>query len=159
MIIRKFIKNDLSQVLELCREVRQYHIDIRNGYFNEQNDDFEKLGFLQSIENQNMIALVAKKNEEICGYLLAEKKFAPHLEKPNVVHIINFGVKKEIRGQGIGKKLLDNLLEICKEMNIDEIRLGVFNKNISAYKFYEQYGFEPFEQLMNLQINNPIKFK
>ncbi len=28
MIIRKFIKEDLSQVLELCREVRQHHIDI-----------------------------------------------------------------------------------------------------------------------------------
>ena len=50
MIIRKFIKEDLSQVLELCREVRQHHIDILDGYFTEQNDEFEQLVFLQSIE-------------------------------------------------------------------------------------------------------------
>ena len=56
MIIRKFIKEDLSQVLELCREVRQHHIDILDGYFTEQNDEFEQLGFLQSIENDNTIA-------------------------------------------------------------------------------------------------------
>jgi len=33
VIVRKFKKEDLSQVLELCREVRQYHIDILGGYF------------------------------------------------------------------------------------------------------------------------------
>lgn len=154
MIIRKFIEEDLSYVLELCREVRQHHIDILDGYFTEQNDEFEKLGFLQSLENENMIALVAENNEKICGYLLAERKFSPYLKEPNLVHITNFGVKKEIRGQGIGKMLMDRLLKICEETNIDEVRLGVFNKNVSAYKFYEQYGFEPFEQRMNLQIKN-----
>lgn len=153
MMIRKFIKEDLSQVLELCREVRQHHIDILDGYFTEQNDEFEQLGFLQSIENENTIAYVAIDNDKICGYILAEKKFSPYLEEPNVVHIANFGVKKEIRGQGIGKKLLDTLLKKCEEDKVDEIRLGVFNKNISAYKFYEQYGFKPFEQRMNLRIN------
>lgn len=152
MIIRKFIKEDLSQVLELCREVRQYHIDILGGYFTEQNDEFEKLGFLYSIEKDETIALVATDNKKICGYLLAERRSSPHLERPNVVHVVNFGVKKEIRGQGIGKMLMDSLLSICKETNVDEIRLGVFNKNISAYKFYEQYGFVPSEQRMSLQV-------
>ena len=108
---------------------------------------------LYRLENGNMIALVAENNSKICGYLLAERKFSPYLEEPNVVHIANLGVKKEIRGQGIGKKLMDALLQKCEEDKIDEIRLGVFNKNISAYKFYEQYGFKPFEQRMNLRIN------
>lgn len=152
VIIRRFIKEDLSQVLELCREVRQHHINLLGGYFTQQNDEFEKSGFLHSIEHDETIALVATDNKKICGYLLAERKFSPYLENPNIVHIINFGVKTEIRGQGIGKKLMDYLMEICKETDINEIRLGVFNKNISAYKFYEQYGFEPFEQRMNLQI-------
>ena len=38
MIVRKFKKEDLAQVLELCREVRQHHIDILNGYFTQQDD-------------------------------------------------------------------------------------------------------------------------
>jgi formate C-acetyltransferase len=36
MIIRKFVKEDLSQILELCREVRQHHIDILDGYFTKK---------------------------------------------------------------------------------------------------------------------------
>ncbi len=153
MIVRNFAKEDLSQVLELCRDVRRHHIDILGGYFTEQNDELEQLGFLQSLENENTIALVATYNDEVCGYLLAEKKLSPYLEKPNVVHIINFGVKREIRGQGIGKELMDMLKKKCEEDKVDEIRLGVFNKNVSAYTFYEKYGFKPFEQRMNLQIN------
>ena len=43
MTIRKFAEKDLPQVLKLCREVRQYHIDILGGYFTEQDDEFEKL--------------------------------------------------------------------------------------------------------------------
>lgn len=45
--IRKFERADLPQVLELCREVRQYHTDILGGYFAEQDDAFEHRGFWQ----------------------------------------------------------------------------------------------------------------
>lgn len=152
MKIRKFEEKDLHQVLELCREVRQHHIDILSGYFTPQNDNFEKLGFLSSLKDDKIISLVAEDNETICGYLLAEIKYAPYLIDSNVVHVSNFGVKKQLRSQGIGKMLMDTLYDICRQQNIDEIRLGVFNKNIGAYRFYESYGFEPFEQRMNLKV-------
>lgn len=152
MQIRKFLKKDLPQVLELCREVRQHHINILNGYFMPQDDQFEQLGFLQSLKDDKICALVAVNNDIVCGYLLAERKYSPYLEGAKVVHIANFGVRKDLRGKGIGKKLMDTLFEMCKQWNIDEIRLGVFNENIEAYRFYEQYGFEPFEQRMNLRI-------
>lgn len=152
MKIRKFSKKDLSQVLELCREVRHYHIDLLNGYFTEQNDQFEQLGFLQSLEDDKICALVAVNDDAVCGYLLAERKYSPYLEGANVVHISNFGVQKNLRGQGIGKQLMNSLYELCKTWEADEIRLGVFNKNVDAYRFYEQFGFEPFEQRMNLQV-------
>ena len=49
--IRNFKKEDLPQVLELCREVRQHHIDILDGYFTEQDDTLEQTFFLESIGN------------------------------------------------------------------------------------------------------------
>ncbi len=150
--IRKFERADLPQVLELCREVRQYHTDILGGDFAEQDDAFEQSGFLATLEDDRMTALVAEEGEEINGYLLAEKKYSPYLREPNVVHISNIGVKKGLRGKGIGKKLMDALFEMCKAEGVDEIRLGVFNKNTVAYKFYERYGFEPFEQRMSIRL-------
>lgn len=142
----------LPRNMELCREVRQYHTDILGGYFAEQDDAFEQSGFLATLEDDRMTALVAEEGEEINGYLLAEKKYSPYLREPNVVHISNIGVKKGLRGKGIGKKLMDALFEMCKAEGVDEIRLGVFNKNTVAYKFYERYGFEPFEQRMSIRL-------
>lgn len=152
MKIRKFVKNDLEQVLNLCSEVRNHHIEILDGYFTEQDDNLEQQGFLNSIDNSNIIALVAEHTDGIKGYLLAEKKFFPYLVDSNVAHISNFGVAKEKRGNGIGKMLMNAFYELCQQEGIDEIRLGVFNKNIGAYKFYEKYGFEPFEQRMKLKL-------
>lgn len=154
MLIRKFAKNDLDQVLELCREVRQIHIDIINDYFAEQNDELEKMVFLQSLENDQIIALVAVEDNIIYGYLLAKKKYLPYLREANVISIENLGVKKEFRGQGIGKKLMDILFKISESLNADEIRLGVYDKNEEAYRFYKKYGFELLEKRMHIRLKN-----
>ncbi len=152
MEIRKFKQSDLSQVLELCREVREHHIDILNGYFTSQDDAEEQKGFLASLDNENCIALVAAEGENIFGYLLADITEAPYLKAPKVARIGNFGVAKSQRRHGIGKMLMDDFMNICRAKDIDEVRLGVFNKNTGAYKFYEQYGFEPFEQRMQIML-------
>ncbi len=156
MKIRNFKKEDLAQVLDLCREVREHHRDFLNGYFTEQDDEMEQMGFLDSLEDDKMVALVAEKSNSIEGYLLAEEKFAPYMVGSKVMHIANFGVKKDTRGMGVGKMLMDRILEICAERGMDEIRLGVFNKNAIAYRFYEKYGFEPFEQRMKIDLKNKI---
>lgn len=55
MEIRKFEENDLSQVLEICREVRNHHIEVLGGYFIEQDDKYEKLPFLQSLSDDKIV--------------------------------------------------------------------------------------------------------
>ncbi len=152
MQIRKFKKEDLSEVLDLCREVRQHHIDILNGYFTEQNDEVEQIDFLAALSNDNIIALVAEDNDEIIGYILGKFKEAPYLINPKFAHVSNFGVNKNKRHKGIGKKLMDAFLNLCQENQIAEIRLGVYNQNIIAYKFYENYGFKPLEQKMVFDV-------
>ena len=58
MKIRKFEKEDILQVLELCREVRNHHREFLGGYFAEQDDEKEKVGFMQSLESDKIIFLV-----------------------------------------------------------------------------------------------------
>ncbi|MBP5214952.1 MAG: GNAT family N-acetyltransferase [Alphaproteobacteria bacterium] len=152
MKIRKFIPEDLPQVLEICREVRDYHIEILNGYFKPQDDNSEKIPFLKSLEDEKYIALVAEENGAVIGYLSAEKREAPYLVESRLAHIANFGVKKAFQSRGVGRKLMDTFYGICQQAGIDEIRLGVFNKNKQAYRFYQKYGFEEFEQRMHVKV-------
>ena len=150
--IRKFKEDDLSQVLELCNEVREHHRELLEGYFTKQDDNEEKAPFLESLVNNKILAWVAVAGNQIEGLLLADKKVSPHLEKPRIAHICNIGVRKSSRSKGIGRLLMDRFYKYCQDNDIQEIKLGVFNKNTIAYNFYEKFGFEPQEQKMSLMI-------
>lgn len=153
MIIRNFEVDDLVQVLELSDEVRQHHANLLRGYFKVQANENEVEYFLDALKNEKVLVLVAVEDNVVYGYLRAEFMDKPYLVKSKIADIDNLGVSSKFRRQGIGKKLMDAFVEICREKKIDEIRLSVYNKNISAYNFYEEYGFEPMQQKMVMNLS------
>ena len=56
--------------------------------------------------------------------------------------IEDVAVEKDHRGKGIGKSLVEKLIEIGKQKNCDKIVLNTSEKNS---KFYEKIGFEKNE--------------
>jgi ribosomal-protein-alanine N-acetyltransferase len=74
--------------------------------------------------------LVAEENGKIVGYIGTE-------EISGETHIINMAVHPENRKQGIGKKLIEAVLD---DENV--FFLEVRASNIAAQKLYEKYGFE-----------------
>lgn len=154
MQVRRFRKEDLIKVLDLCREVRDYHNQISDNYFKEQDDDYEQIDFLASLTDDNTIALVAENDGNVVGYLLADEKEVAYLRAPKLMHICNLGVSRAYRNQGIGHLLMDEIVKIAQNRQVDEIKLGVFIKNTAARHLYEQYGFEAIEQRMSLKLKN-----
>lgn len=150
--IRRFEEKDVVQAVDLCNEIREHHRKILNGYFAPINRDFEKNALLSTIGSDNAFAVVAVDGDKVVGLLIANKKNAPYLENPIICNIGTLGVIQEYRKQGIGKMLMNEFLTFCKENGIQEIKLGVFNDNKIAYKFYEDYGFKPQEQEMSLKF-------
>lgn len=150
--IRKFRETDLRQVLSLCNEVREYHRDLLDGYFTPQDDNEEQQPFLESLVSDKILVWIAADGDKVEGLLFAEKKTSSHLEKPKIAHICNIGVCKSSRGKGIGHLLMNAFYKYCQDNEIQEIKLGVFNKNLVAYEFYEKFGFEPQEQKMSLMV-------
>ena len=151
--IRKFEEKDIAQAVELCDEIREYHRAILHGYFNPIDRHYEEQALLSTLGSDKSFAIVAMHGEKLVGLLIADKKCAPYLEKPSVCHIGTLGVTKDYRQQGIGRMMMKEFLEFCKQQKIQEVSLGVFNDNKSAYKFYEDYGFKPQEQKMTLKFD------
>lgn len=60
----------------------------------------------------------------------------------DTIEIMNIVVKKKYRRQGIGEKLLENLINMSKEMNFDSLNLEVNSKNRPALEMYKKFGFE-----------------
>lgn len=69
-------------------------------------------------------------------------------------------LKKEFRGKrfGISKKLLEIVIEWCKENNVSKIYLGTMNQFKAAQSFYTKNGFTqiPKSELPNNFLNNPL---
>lgn len=81
------------------------------------------------------IILKCKKDDDIIGYLCATILY----EECNLLKII---VNDECRRRGVGKKLLNALIEICKDKNVCDIYLEVRENNYIAISFYESMGFQ-----------------
>jgi ribosomal-protein-alanine N-acetyltransferase len=74
--------------------------------------------------------LVAKEENRVVGYIGIEKIL-------DEVHIINMAVDPEYRKQGIGKRLMQHILN-DEEVFFLEVRVS----NENAKKIYENYGFK-----------------
>lgn len=57
-------------------------------------------------------------------------------------------VLKKYRNEGIGSGLYKNLAKICKNKNIKEIMLDVFEINKHGQKFYFDKGFKPLINIL-----------
>ena len=53
-------------------------------------------------------------------------------------------VDGDFQGRGLGAKLLAKAMERAKELNLNYIWLGVWEKNTDAKRFYERHGFRQF---------------
>ena len=57
-------------------------------------------------------------------------------------------VRRERRGSGLGKRMLEFVEERCVEMGIDELWLTVNRNNAGPITFYERLGFEKVADLV-----------
>lgn len=98
-------------------------------------DDFWSVDTLKSeLMGQNKVYIVAKQDEEIIG-------FAGYMKNFLEIEIMNIVVKKNCRGKGIGKMLLQKMLENAKNDGAQEIFLEVNENNKVARQLYQNTGF------------------
>lgn len=99
-------------------------------------DDFWNSNILMSeLNNENSRYFVAVDNGKILG-------FAGFIIMPDDVEITNIVTRKLNRGHGIGKMLLETIIEEAKLCGKETISLEVNAKNLIAINLYDSFGFE-----------------
>ena len=112
-------------------------------------DDFWNYNILkEELECLNSKYIIAKTNDgEIIG-------FAGIKIIINTADIMNIVVKKSWRNQGVGNLLLNNLVYLCKKLNLSSLSLEVNEDNQSAIHLYEKFGFKRIGLRKNYYKNN-----
>lgn len=97
-------------------------------------DPWSQKGVLETAANPQSICLTAEKAGRIVGYLLAYRA-------ADEAEIARIAVIPEQQKQGIGRKILEILKEICREEKIQKLMLDVRKSNEGARAFYKKAGF------------------
>ena len=61
--------------------------------------------------------------------------------------VINLAVKEEYKGNGIGRKLLERLIEECKKQKLDSKMIDTSSKLKVLNKFYSGFGFKKVDYI------------
>lgn len=104
---------------------------IKNLFINNWGSDFIiSRGKIHKPEN--LEGFIAEENEEKVGLATI---FVENYE----MELVTIDSLKQ--GKGIGKMLLDEVLNIAKEKNLKRLWLIATNDNLNALKFYQKNGF------------------
>lgn len=123
LMIRRMEEKDIPQVYAIEEETFSM--------------PWSKKAFEESISYYHTLFLVAELDGEIAGYCGCYQS----LEE---AEITNVAVKRQLRGHGIGRRLLEELMRMGKEQGAFAYTLEVRISNQAAIHLYEKLGFTSF---------------
>ena len=99
-------------------------------------DDFWNYNIIKSeLLNENSTLFIAKSNSSIVA-------FAGIWQVVDIMHLNDIVVAKKFRNQGIGKILLNHIINYTKEQNVNELTLEVSQNNLPAINLYKHFNFK-----------------
>ena len=126
--IRWLIRRDMAEVLDIERASFQQA-------WTEEN-------FLCCLRQRNCIGMVAERNHEIVGFMIYE------LHKSQL-RILNFAVDPAVRRRGVGKQMVQRLIDKLSQQRRQEISFEVRESNLEAQLFFQKMGFRALKVLRN----------
>ncbi|PWL30019.1 GNAT family N-acetyltransferase [uncultured Roseivirga sp.] len=147
MNIRKGIKSDLPQVLELIQELADYEKAAHEVEITLTQLEEDGFG-----ENPVYEFFVAENESEIVGIALYYFRYSTW--KGKAVYLEDLVVKDSERGKGYGQLLLDAIIKEAKRTNSKQVRWQVLDWNEPAIEFYKKLGADLDGEWINCTLTS-----
>lgn len=120
MKIEKMQKNHVSEIARISADCF--------------TDPWSTAAYEAELENSSAETFVAVENDIVIGFGNVQKVL-------DEAYITNIAVEKKSRKNGVGGKILDAIINHCKNENCSFVSLEVRVSNVAAINLYEKYGF------------------
>lgn len=147
MVIRRAIQTDMEGINELLCQVLMVHHNGRPDLFKANAKKYTDAQLEQLIKDDTKPIFVAVNEEDkVLGYAFCViQQYQNHeiMTDVRTLYIDDLCVDEHLRGQHIGKRLYEYVVNFAKEQNFYNVTLNVWCLNESAMKFYEACGLTP----------------
>jgi ribosomal protein S18 acetylase RimI-like enzyme len=141
--IRKAEKRDCERMMELVRELALYEkapneVTVELNHFIESGFGPNPVwwAYVAEITNED-------NSKQIVGFALYYIRYSTW--KGQRMYLEDIIVTENMRGNGIGKKLFDQLILVCKELQFKGITWQVLDWNEPAINFYKKFEGVKFD--------------
>lgn len=155
MIIRKAGENDIDSLLELNRQIGEFHYKNEPTVFVKPSPE-EKEFLLKALNDIDRLFLVAIIGNKIVGFLTAtinKNEMIPFLSKEPVCRVGTIVIDEKHRSIGLGKALMNKCNDWAISCEASEVRLEVMEFNAKAQNFYTGLGFKTQSRIMSNVIS------
>ena len=146
MIIRKGVKKDIPQVLDLIKELAEFENapdQVTNTVERLENDGFG---------NQPVYDLfVAESENKIIGMAITYFRYSTW--KGKNLYIEDFIINKKFRREGIGLKIFEEIKKFAKNTSCVGISLQVLDWNKIGINFYKKLNMKFDKEWINCNLN------
>ena len=148
MIIEYDSKYD-EQIKDLLVELQNYLIDIDDWHTQVMLPEYRENIFkmdMNKVRKQNGKIYLSLENNIVIGLVIGIVEEKDEIDKitndcAKTGSILELIVKNNIRGNGIGKSLLEKMEEYFKSINCKRINIEVFGPNVKGLNFYEKNDY------------------
>lgn len=134
--LRFAVAEDVALILVFIKELAAYE-----GLLDQVMATEEILTNSLFIEKKAEV-VIAEYNNEPVGFALFFHNFSTFLGRPGI-YLEDLYVRPEWRGRGIGKALLDYLLQLAQARNCGRLEWWCLDSNNPAIEFYKKNGAVP----------------
>jgi [ribosomal protein S18]-alanine N-acetyltransferase len=127
LIIRLFRPDDLADVLrieQLCFGA----------------DAWPEIDFLNLVEDEGGLFLIGERSTELLAYVIGWL-----IEGEG--YIANLAVHPGVRGQQIGRSMVERIIAELTSRGADDLALHVNENNLAAIRLYESFGFRTVDKM------------
>jgi GNAT superfamily N-acetyltransferase len=147
LVIRETTENDIPEIFNLIKELSVYE-KLNNEVTATQNLLKENLFG----DKKYAKVVFAEYKNKIAGQALFFYNFSTFKGRPGI-YLEDLYVRPEYRKKGIGKALLNYLVELAGKEKCGRVEWVVLDWNQQAIEFYKSLGAEPMKDWINFRLN------
>lgn len=143
--IRRAVKQDIPQLEELLYQVHKIHSDKRPDIFIPGEKKYTTEELIKILDSSNTPVYVAVDGDDkVYGYVFCifKRHDTDSMTDIKTLYIDDLCVTESARGQKIGSKLYNYVLDIAKQNECYNVTLNVWECNETAKKFYDRCGLK-----------------